>query len=121
MDADVQVMVTTLLSVDSALPGFDDSSGHYFVGTLLVPRFKSLPMSLISTSEFYRLKADVAAEVDVELQVDDVSRVPEAASSSSVESETSGQKSLFWGAMHNLAKPKAKSASSGAMTSLQDS
>ncbi|CAM4572376.1 unnamed protein product [Leuciscus chuanchicus] len=43
-------------------------------------------MSLLSTSEFDRLKADVAAEVDAELQADDVYGVPEAASSSSVES-----------------------------------
>ena len=109
-------MVTTLQSqlAQRFQAVFDDSSGHYFKASLLDPRFQSLPMS-----EFDRLKADVAAEVDAELQADDVSGVPEAASSSSVESETSGQKSLFWGAMHNLAKSKAKSASSGAMTSLK--
>jgi len=127
VDADVQAlpealkMGTTLHSLltQRFQAVFDDSSGHYFKATLLDPRFKSLPMSLLSTSEFDKLKADVAAEVDAELQADDVSGVPEAASSSSVESETSGQKSLFWGAMHNLAKPKPKSASFGAMTSLK--
>ncbi|GAA6110401.1 zinc finger BED domain-containing protein 4-like isoform X1 [Tachysurus ichikawai] len=126
VDADVQAlpealkMVTTLWSqlAQHFQAVFDDSSGHYFKATLLDPRFKSLHMSLLST-EFDRLKADVAAEVDTELQANDVSGVPEAASSSSVESETSGRKSLFWGAMHILAKPKAKSASSGAMTSLK--
>ncbi|CAM4572959.1 unnamed protein product [Leuciscus chuanchicus] len=76
VDADVQAlldalkMVTTLQSqlAQRFQAVFDDSSGHYFKATLLDPRFKSLPMSLLSTSEFDRLKADVAAVVDAELQ-----------------------------------------------------
>lgn len=97
---------------------FETPTNSYFKATLLDPRFKIMPMALLSKLDFERLKAAVAVEVEELLEQDNIPSVCEAdevGSSSRVVLESEGTSSktasLFWGAMQSLTTHSAASLS----------
>lgn len=95
---------------------FETPTNTYFKATLLDPRFKIMPMALLSKPDFERLKAAVAVEVEELLEQDSVPPAGESSSDVVLESEDTSSKptSLFWGAMQSLT---ANSAASKTVTS----
>lgn len=95
---------------------FETPTNTYFKATLLDPRFKIMPMALLSKLDFERLKAAVAVEVEELLEQDSApSSSAEAGSSSGAVLESQGTSikstSLFWGAMQSLTANNAASLS----------
>ncbi|TNN60324.1 Zinc finger BED domain-containing protein 4 [Liparis tanakae] len=95
---------------------FEAPTNAYFKATLLDPRFKIMPMALLSRRDFERLKAAVMEEVDELLEQDRVRSSGEAGSSSDVvapepEDASSKPTSLFWGAMQSLVANNAATLS----------
>ncbi|XP_068454296.1 zinc finger BED domain-containing protein 4-like [Clinocottus analis] len=94
---------------------FEMPTNTYFKATLLDPRFKIMPMALLSQLDFERLKAAVTVEVEELLEQDRMLSAGEAGSSSGVASESedtsSKPTSLFWGAMQSLVANNAASLS----------
>lgn len=94
---------------------FETPTNAYFKATLLDPRFKIMPMTMLSKLDFERLKAAVAAEVEELLDQDSRPSAGEAGSSSGVVLEPEGTSSkptsLFWGAMQSLTANNAASLS----------
>ncbi|XP_073326308.1 zinc finger BED domain-containing protein 4-like [Pagrus major] len=98
---------------------FETSTNAYFKATLLDPRFKIMPMALLSKLDFDRLKAAVAEEVDELLEQDSIPSVGEADSSSGMVLESEGTSSkptsLFWGAMQSLTASNMKTVTSSGL------
>jgi len=94
---------------------FEAPTNTYFKATLLDPRFKIMPMALLSRRDFERLKAAVTVEVDELLEQDRMLSSGEAGSSSDVapepEDTSSKPTSLFWGAMQSLVANNAATLS----------
>ncbi|XP_049437940.1 zinc finger BED domain-containing protein 4-like [Epinephelus fuscoguttatus] len=92
---------------------FETPTNTYFKATLLDPRFKIMPMALLSKLDFGRLKAAVAVEVEELLEQDSTPSAGGNGSSLAVvqESEDTRSKptSLFWGAMQSLTANNAAS------------
>lgn len=85
---------------------FEMPINTYFKATLLDPRFKIMPMALLSKLDYDRLKGAVALEVEEVLEQDGMLSAGEAGPSSGglLESDGTSSKpaSLFWGAMQSL-------------------
>lgn len=94
---------------------FETPTNCYFKATLLDPRFKIMPMALLSKLDFEGLKAAVAAEVEELLDQGAMPSAGETGSSSGVMLESEGTSSkptsLFWGAMQSLTANSAASVS----------
>lgn len=92
---------------------FETPTNTYFKATLLDPRFKIMPMALLSKLNFERLKAAVAVEVEEFLEQDSKPLGGEASfpSRTVLESEGTSKKStsLFWGAMQSFTANNAAS------------
>ncbi|XP_075958265.1 zinc finger BED domain-containing protein 4-like [Anarhichas minor] len=94
---------------------FQTPTNTYFKATLLDPRFKIMPMALLSQLDFERLKAAVTMEVEELLEQDRMLSAGDAGSSSGAapepEDTSSKPTSLFWGAMQSLVANNAASLS----------
>ncbi|XP_068588825.1 zinc finger BED domain-containing protein 4-like [Cebidichthys violaceus] len=95
---------------------FETSTNTYFKATLLDPRFKIMPITLLSQLDFERLKAAVTVEVEELLEQDRMLSAGETGSISgaapeSPEDSSSKPTSLFWGAMQSLVANNAASLS----------
>ncbi len=84
---------------------FEIPTNSYFKAMLLDPRFKILPMALLSELDFQRLQAAVAAEVEELLEQESVPSAGEASKAGT------SSTSLFWGALQSLTARNAASSS----------
>ncbi|XP_041960023.1 zinc finger BED domain-containing protein 4-like isoform X2 [Alosa sapidissima] len=101
------------LLVEQFQPVLQDPTGPYFKATLLDPRFKMMPSSLLSESDFNRLKAEVVSEVEERLghlvgEPDDAAATSDL--STAAAEEDTVRKSLFWGAMQSMSQKSERSA-----------
>eukprot|EP00064_Thunnus_orientalis_P004194 superscaffoldBa00000375_g4205 len=95
------------LLVEYFQPIFDDPTSLYFKATLLDPTLKMMPKSLLSKSDFNRLKANVVSEVDHKLTQLTGEPAAEPAIDLPPDAEQGDgthSKSLFWGAMQSMSK-----------------